>query len=89
MSIDQRTINLGRERELEEQLDKLARQIHNEHKGLTDAFQPKTVDLSYIKDINVDDVRVFSKEIIKHKAQYDKVLAELKALRRELGREED
>jgi hypothetical protein len=86
---DRRTTNLGKRVQILEEIDKLSRQIHQEVKGLRDAFEPRDVDMSYIKDINTDDVRVFSGEIIKHKKAYDKLIVALKQINRELGIEEE
>ncbi len=89
MGFDQRTINLGRKVELEEKIKSLALLIHSQVQSLKDEFEPRTVDLSYIKDVDPDHVRVFSSDIAKNVKKYKALLVELKALCRELGIEED
>ncbi|MCL5266708.1 MAG: hypothetical protein M1469_01215 [Bacteroidetes bacterium] len=56
---------------------------------LKDLFEPRTMDLSYIKDVDPDRVRVYSVDIAKNVKKYKLLLEEIKALKRELGIEEE
>lgn len=88
MGTDHRTINLGRRVQLEEKIKCLTLRIHSEVQSLKDLFEPRTVDLSYVKDIDPERLRVFSSDISRDKKKLDVLVKELEALERELGIEE-
>ena len=86
---DDRTYKLGQLAELKDKIRSMAVLIHSHIQSLKDEFEPRTVDLSYLKDVDPEHVRVYATDVAKELKKYKSLLEEMKALKRELGVEED
>ncbi len=85
MTTTERTVKLGQRVELEQRLRDLEIKIDTEVRALKDVFEPRDRDYSYIKDIDTERLAIYTKDIKKHKAEYDKVKRQLEDVKKELG----
>lgn len=80
-----RTFNLGRLSELQEQRDRLRVEIDALVKALIYHFDPMDTDCEYADRINVGRMKIYVNDIARKHQQLQKVLVEIIRLQEETG----